>query len=245
MGDAVNHKISEDKKAKDVGVFQGRSSKLDEEDQIPFHGSALSEKALQRQRKLVFLEICICEYIVRSHVHYKVKSFYSKSMLTVAIKLTYMLEIESFFPDMELIDAMLMKFTKGVVPVKTRKIPASLDLRDIVAYCGNHGQIAVLEKDPESSGNDVVVIEIINDNTPPVFKFGEAPEPSTTSKPNKKRPIKECTVEPEMSAILSNKDALRRLKPLKKFALAEENHPAFKLLTQLDKIFAKPGKNDK
>ncbi|EDV40195.2 uncharacterized protein Dana_GF24071 [Drosophila ananassae] len=267
MEDALNHKKLQDKKSINVEVTQGYSSKSEEDDQIQYHGSPLSEMALRRQRKLVFLEICLCEYIVRSHFHYNVKTFPPQSLLTVAIKLGDMLEIESFFPDMDLMDEMLIKFTKGVVPVKNRRIPSSLDLRDIVAYCGNHGQRPVLEKEEaleasespnpknkdsrDQGSDDGAVIEkliVINDDKPLVptndDEVSECELGPSTSNASKRRSIKDGNIDPEMAPVVCNKDALRRLKPLKKFALIEENHPAFGLLTQLDKIFANAAEKD-
>ncbi|XP_016989206.1 uncharacterized protein LOC108051579 [Drosophila rhopaloa] len=98
------------------------------------------EVHLRRKRKITFLEKCLYEYIQRSQLHHKGRLDLD-NLRTVAISLRDILKIESFFPDKVWFNHFKSRynFTFSVgVPVTNRRVPLSLDLRDIVSYCGRY-----------------------------------------------------------------------------------------------------------
>ncbi|XP_017059379.1 uncharacterized protein LOC108100126 isoform X2 [Drosophila ficusphila] len=98
------------------------------------------EVHLRRKRKITFLEKCLYEYIQRSQLHHKGRLDLD-NLRTVAISLRDILKIESFFPDKVWFNHFKSRynFTFSVgVPVTNRRVPLSLDLRDIVSYCGRN-----------------------------------------------------------------------------------------------------------
>ncbi|KAH8252923.1 hypothetical protein KR032_002731, partial [Drosophila birchii] len=100
------------------------------------------EVHLRRKRKIIFLEKCLYEYIKRSQVHHK-GPLDMDNLRSVAISLSYILKIDSFFPDKTWFNHFKnhYNFTFSVgVPVTPRRVPLSLDLRDIVSYCSRHEQ---------------------------------------------------------------------------------------------------------
>jgi len=94
------------------------------------------EVQLRRKRKIAFLEKCMYEYIQRSQLHNKGRLDID-NLRSVAISLRDILKIESFFPDKVWFKHFKSRynFTFSVgVPVTNRRVPLSLDLRDIVSY---------------------------------------------------------------------------------------------------------------
>ncbi|KAH8380112.1 hypothetical protein KR009_009040 [Drosophila setifemur] len=100
------------------------------------------EMQLRRRRKINFLEKCLYEYIQRSQIHHTGRLDLD-NLRTVAISLRDILKIENFFPDKMWFNHFKshynFSFSVGV-PVSNRRIPLSLDLRDIVSYCGRNDQ---------------------------------------------------------------------------------------------------------
>lgn len=286
--------------------------------------ATLDEVQLRRKRKINFLEKALYEYISRSQFHHKNKGRLDVDHLReVAINLRDILKIENFFPDRTWFNHFKshynFSFSQGV-PVIGRRVPLSLDLRDIVSYCGRHeqreqplGSITLTPKEMESTHfvhlpmvepkpdeeeqedeaeqqqqqeSSSKAIEVIDDDEDDDCVAIEVPtelieikdddeeqEPkSTTSTPAKRNdlkrpaavapspmPLKIKKIESLNSSVLpgmtsvsqsssdgapelprcvrSYEDALRLLKPLEDFALAEENYRAIGLLTQLEKVF--------
>ncbi|XP_020807660.1 uncharacterized protein LOC110183667 [Drosophila serrata] len=100
------------------------------------------EVHMRRKRKITFLEKCLYEYIQRSQVHHKGR-LDMDNLRSVAISLRDILKIDSFFPDKTWFNHFKnhYNFTFSVgVPVTHRRVPLSLDLRDIVSYCSRHDQ---------------------------------------------------------------------------------------------------------
>ncbi|XP_070071837.1 uncharacterized protein [Drosophila takahashii] len=107
------------------------------------------EVHLRRKRKIAFLEKCMYEYIQRSQLHNKGR-LDMDNLRSVAISLRDILKIESFFPDKVWFKHFKSRynFTFSVgVPATSRRVPLSLDLRDIVSYCGrNEHKITLAHK---------------------------------------------------------------------------------------------------
>ncbi|XP_043950781.1 uncharacterized protein LOC122817735 [Drosophila biarmipes] len=107
------------------------------------------EVQLRRKRKIAFLEKCMYEYIQRSQLHNKGRLDID-NLRSVAISLRDILKIESFFPDKVWFKHFKSRynFTFSVgVPVTNRRVPLSLDLRDIVSYCSrNEHKITLAHK---------------------------------------------------------------------------------------------------
>lgn len=106
--------------------------------------ATLDEVQLRRKRKINFLEKALYEYISRSQFHHKNKGRLDVDHLReVAINLRDILKIENFFPDRTWFNHFKshynFSFSQGV-PLTGRRVPLSLDLRDIVSYCGRHEQ---------------------------------------------------------------------------------------------------------
>ncbi|XP_062129416.1 uncharacterized protein LOC133841130 isoform X2 [Drosophila sulfurigaster albostrigata] len=106
--------------------------------------ATLDEVQLRRKRKITFLEKALYEYISRSQFHHKNKGRLDVDHLReVAINLRDILKIENFFPDRTWFNHFKshynFSFSQGV-PLTGRRVPLSLDLRDIVSYCGRHEQ---------------------------------------------------------------------------------------------------------
>ncbi|KAH8370071.1 hypothetical protein KR093_002122, partial [Drosophila rubida] len=106
--------------------------------------ATLDEVQLRRKRKITFLEKALYEYISRSQFHHKHKGRLDVDHLReVAINLRDILKIENFFPDRTWFNHFKshynFSFSQGV-PLTGRRVPLSLDLRDIVSYCGRHEQ---------------------------------------------------------------------------------------------------------
>lgn len=279
--------------------------------------ATLDEVQLRRKRKINFLEKALYEYISRSQFHHKNKGRLDVDHLReVAINLRDILKIENFFPDRTWFNHFKshynFSFSQGV-PVIGRRVPLSLDLRDIVSYCGRHeqreqplGSITLTPKEMESTHfvhlpmvepqaqeeqqeeaeqeqeqevTSSKAIEVIDDDEDDDCVAIEVPtelieikdddeeqEPkSTTATPAKRNDLKRpaavapaplqlkikkieslnLSVLPVMTSdapelprcVRSYEDALRLLKPLEDFALAEENYRAIGLLTQLEKLF--------
>lgn len=124
--------------------------------------ATLDEVQLRRKRKINFLEKALYEYISRSQFHHKNKGRLDVDHLReVAINLRDILKIENFFPDRTWFNHFKshynFSFSQGV-PVIGRRVPLSLDLRDIVSYCGRHeqreqplGSITLTPKETEST----------------------------------------------------------------------------------------------
>lgn len=124
--------------------------------------ATLDEVQLRRKRKINFLEKALYEYISRSQFHHKNKGRLDVDHLReVAINLRDILKIENFFPDRTWFNHFKshynFSFSQGV-PVIGRRVPLSLDLRDIVSYCGRHeqreqplGSITLTPKETESA----------------------------------------------------------------------------------------------
>ncbi|XP_017066465.1 uncharacterized protein LOC108104739 [Drosophila eugracilis] len=110
------------------------------------------EVHLRRKRKITFLEKCLYEYIQRSQLHHKGRLDLD-NLRSVAISLRDILKIESFFPDKVWFNHFKSRynFTFSVgVPVTNRRVPLSLDLRDIVSYCGrNEHRITLAHKNTQ------------------------------------------------------------------------------------------------
>ncbi|ALC43284.1 CG13895 [Drosophila busckii] len=105
--------------------------------------ATLDEVQLRRKRKINFLEKALYEYISRSQLHHKHKSRLDMDNLReVAINLRDILKIENFFPDRTWFNHFKShyNFNFSGVPEQTRRVNLSLDLRDIVSYCGRHEQ---------------------------------------------------------------------------------------------------------
>jgi len=98
------------------------------------------EVHLRRKRKLAFLEKCVYEYIQRSQL-VRQGRLDLDNLRFVAISLRDILKIDSFFPDKVWLKHFKSRynfnFTVGV-QVTNRRLPLSLDLRDIVSYCGRN-----------------------------------------------------------------------------------------------------------
>ncbi|EDV40196.2 uncharacterized protein Dana_GF24070 [Drosophila ananassae] len=95
------------------------------------------EVLMRRRRKINFLEKCLYEYTERWQVH-KQGRVDLDNLRTVAINLKDILKIENFFPDKKWLNHFKshygFNFSVGV-PASNRRVPLSLDLRDIVSYC--------------------------------------------------------------------------------------------------------------
>ncbi|EDW69437.1 uncharacterized protein [Drosophila virilis] len=108
--------------------------------------ATLDELQLRRKRKINFLEKALFEYISRSQFHHKNKGRLDVDHLReVAINLRDILKIENFFPDRTWFNHFKshynFSFSQGVhYNMMLRRVPLSLDLRDIVSYCGRHEQ---------------------------------------------------------------------------------------------------------
>ncbi|KAH8260614.1 hypothetical protein KR038_009026, partial [Drosophila bunnanda] len=118
------------------------------------------EVHMRRKRKITFLEKCLYEYIQRSQVHHKGR-LDMDNLRSVAISLRDILKIDSFFPDKTWFNHFKnhYNFTFSVgVPVTHRRVPLSLDLRDIVSYCSRHDQKITLaqkkQMDPKQKTKD-------------------------------------------------------------------------------------------
>ncbi|XP_023169878.2 uncharacterized protein LOC111598718 [Drosophila hydei] len=126
--------------------------------------ATLDELQLRRKRKINFLEKALFEYISRSQFHHKNKGRLDVDHLReVAVNLRDILKIENFFPDRTWFNHFKshynFSFSQGVhYGMMLRRVPLSLDLRDIVSYCGRHeqreqsmGNITLTPKEPESA----------------------------------------------------------------------------------------------
>ncbi|XP_022222839.2 uncharacterized protein LOC111074394 isoform X2 [Drosophila obscura] len=111
--------------------------------------ATLVEVQQRRKRKINFLEKALYEYIERSQIHQKGR-LDMDNLRTVAISLRDILKIENFFPDKMFFNHFKshynFSFSQGV-PLTHRRVPLSLDLRDIVSYCGrNDNRFAAQER---------------------------------------------------------------------------------------------------
>ncbi|XP_017864432.1 PREDICTED: uncharacterized protein LOC108614707 [Drosophila arizonae] len=126
--------------------------------------ATLDELQLRRKRKINFLEKALFEYISRSQLHHKNKGRLDVDHLReVAINLRDILKIDNFFPDRTWFNHFKshynFSFSQGVhYGMMLRRVPLSLDLRDIVSYCSRHdqrdqsmGNITLTPKEPESA----------------------------------------------------------------------------------------------
>ncbi|XP_068148543.1 uncharacterized protein [Drosophila tropicalis] len=108
--------------------------------------ATLEEVHQRRKRKISFLEKALYEYIQRSQFHNRGRLDLD-NLRTVAISLRDILKIENFFPDKMWFNHFKshykFSFSQGV-PLTTRRVPLSLDLRDIVSYCGRNEQRVTL-----------------------------------------------------------------------------------------------------
>ncbi|XP_034655144.1 uncharacterized protein LOC117892935 isoform X1 [Drosophila subobscura] len=121
--------------------------------------ATLVEVQQRRKRKINFLEKALYEYIARSQIHQKGRPDMD-NLRSVAISLRDILKIENFFPDKIFFNHFKshynFSFSQGV-PLNHRRVPLSLDLRDIVSYCGrNDSRYAEQERssvrlDPKTS----------------------------------------------------------------------------------------------
>ncbi|KAH8303611.1 hypothetical protein KR018_006910 [Drosophila ironensis] len=114
------------------------------------------EVQLRRKRKIAFLETCLYEYILRSQIH--LNSRMDIDMLRkVAISLRDILKIDNFFPDKTWFNHFKnhynFSFSVGV-RVPLRRVPLSLDLRDIVSYCVKHGNGPPSDEEQEAVPGD-------------------------------------------------------------------------------------------
>ncbi|EDW49957.1 GM14257 [Drosophila sechellia] len=113
------------------------------------------EVHLRRKRKLAFLEKCVYEYIQRSQL-VRQGRLDLDNLRFVAISLRDILKIDSFFPDKVWLKHFKSRynfnFTVGV-QVTNRRLPLSLDLRDIVSYCGRNEHKITL--DPKKSQEEL------------------------------------------------------------------------------------------
>ncbi|XP_033238782.1 uncharacterized protein [Drosophila pseudoobscura] len=111
--------------------------------------ATLVEVQQRRKRKINFLEKALYEYIERSQIHQKGRLDLD-NLRTVAISLRDILKIENFFPDKMWFNHFKshynFSFSQGVT-LTQRRVPLSLDLRDIVSYCGrNEHRFAAQER---------------------------------------------------------------------------------------------------
>ncbi|KAH8296854.1 hypothetical protein KR054_012154, partial [Drosophila jambulina] len=116
------------------------------------------EVHMRRKRKITFLEKCLYEYIQRSQAHHKGR-LDMDNLRSVAISLRDILKIDSFFPDKTWFNHFKnhYNFTFSVgVPVTHRRVPLSLDLRDIVSYCSRHDQKITLTNKKQVEGKPTI-----------------------------------------------------------------------------------------
>ncbi|XP_030372734.1 uncharacterized protein LOC115622806 [Scaptodrosophila lebanonensis] len=129
--------------------------------------ATLEEVQQRRKRKISFLEKALYEYIQRSQFHHKGRLDLD-NLRSVAISLRDILKIENFFPDRIWFNHFKshynFNFSQGV-PVTTRRVPLSLDLRDIVSYCGRHEQrdqpLGNVTLTPKEANNRLVHIPFV------------------------------------------------------------------------------------
>ncbi|XP_043648287.1 uncharacterized protein LOC122616790 [Drosophila teissieri] len=118
------------------------------------------EVHLRRKRKIAFLEKCVYEYIQRSQL-VRQGRLDLDNLRSVAISLRDILKIDSFFPDKVWFKHFKSRynFTFSVgVQVTNRRVPLSLDLRDIVSYCGrNEHKITLAHKKSQEELEDGLV----------------------------------------------------------------------------------------
>ncbi|XP_026847553.1 uncharacterized protein LOC6600564 [Drosophila persimilis] len=127
--------------------------------------ATLVEVQQRRKRKINFLEKALYEYIERSQIHQKGRLDLD-NLRTVAISLRDILKIENFFPDKMWFNHFKshynFSFSQGVT-LTQRRVPLSLDLRDIVSYCGrNEHRFAAQERSIANESGDVDEQSIIH-----------------------------------------------------------------------------------